>query len=79
MKGRAIQIFSPDDLKNIDVIIAALRELVSSINALVNQIPQYPLFGDYRGIVGDLTFRPYLGGGGFDTNEGILLNACALC
>ena len=47
--------------------------------ALVNQIPQYPLFGDYRGIVGDLTFRPCLGGGGFDTNEGILLNACALC
>ena len=31
MKGRAIQVFSPDDLKNIDVVIAALRELVSSI------------------------------------------------
>ena len=47
--------------------------------ALVNQIPQYPLFRIYRGIVGDLTFRPCLGGGRFDTNEGILLNACTLC
>ena len=31
MKGRAIQVFSPDDLKNVDVVIAALRELVSLI------------------------------------------------
>ena len=29
MKGRAIQVFSPEDLKNVDVVVAALRELVS--------------------------------------------------
>ena len=35
LQGRATHMFTPDDLKNIDVVVAALRELVSSIQTHV--------------------------------------------